>query len=596
MLYKHGSRVLRAAVPSVLLFIFLILIGGGSYAQEPTNTPVPTDTPLPSNTPLSSSPLAITPFSTSAPPTLGASLTPAPECPMEQLSSAEIDKLDPRWVNACSHCLGWQGFTDDTPTPPYSIITATPSPTAVNPNESYILVPKSTNPEMVIEADSIVGGSWTGMYINYPQYQEVVGVVFEVDDGVSGLCEVAQSSAVARNQGFMDDLWVFDQPYPNDLDVFADGEYCYAATEAACTDFGYTLDGSTHRFINQQFAIPFLYRSNNPTSSDCQTSLDQAQIWIRPILTDQLYLPPTAVPTNTPVVTNTPAPTNTPAANHFYIDYAFPLTTGVGDVCNKPVSPNQWLHCGEWSLHVNSGDPIVGVIFNVSRSGGEQVAAPNDDATLARQLSVFHPFQTNLTSTSVCIATAFYTLHGAPNLSHSDLCAEFGSFGIVSNATSGLRFETGDQFGLFYTFGWGGGAGTAQLSNIGLIRWGEGAPPSATNTPQPTPTNVPSLTPTPIGLGGYCSAYQWRDDTPLFDIDTTTGDEIISYADGECYKVLPSVDLDIPQVGEYAWDEYRVCVTWVEFPGIDVGFGVRIGIELFLIMPFLLFIRRMMSI
>lgn len=370
------------------------------------------------------------------------------------------------------------------------------------------------------------------------------------------------------------------------------------------TGFDYNGDDG---FVLMEPDEPFKLSYNINRDGNCSSSLCTGVVQIQLILYgDDVIIPATSTPS--PTTTNTPPGTDTPEPDDFYVDYLTPLSTSVGSLCLKG-EPNDWYPCGDLNLITNNGDPIVGYLYTGTVSAGT-----TGNITIAslqgvvggieydNELSMQFPLAISSGETrSICVASNFYTNNGAPNLEFDQLCnyVGLGSYEQAS-AGNGYSVENGQQVRLGYRIGWAGGSGNAQLSNVGLIRFGGGLQP--TNTPAPTATttvtptttitSIPTgtqtatSTSTPLWEGGYCSTWQFRDDTPIVDIPD------IDVSEGSCQTIVPGTDINVPGVGDiFSWKTYMLCSDVVNFGGFDIG-GFSVGIDILLLLPIMAFARK----
>jgi len=97
--------------------------------------------------------------------------------------------------------------------------------------------------------------------------------------------------------------------------------------------------------------------------------------------------------------------------------------------------------------------------------------------------------------------------------------------------------------------------------------------------PEPTPT------PAPTQIAGYCSQYDYLDNTPVFNPN-----DFLPYIDHEqCgYILIPGQPLQ--QIGNvsFGWPQVEMCIKWVGLPVMEViGLTVPMGL---LILPMVLYI------
>jgi hypothetical protein len=592
-------KVWKEVLFLVLLLIVLLIV---MFSKSPIILAQSTAT----NTPLA--PFVFEP--TVAP--FVSSPTPYPDCPGYYLAEEQWNSLDPRWVNACPHCVPG-GL--DSPTSVFNLVTPTMAATTAPQYDFAACFQEQVEvmreydvevPQPAIEDYTIIDrGSGTDL--------DLVGVTVRVDNGASGECRWLSASNDAAGYGYIPDAFPLTYSFDG-LDY--QSPICFQGLGGLCEYFNWTaVVGDTNITFNnvpagQNYGMSFSLIDD--IGGDCYNSGvgDIGQVGLQPIFCpavqgDLETSTPTPIPTNTPAVTNTPQPTNTPAAAQFYLDYDFVDTTTLEQSCVH-AAPNNWYWCNDASAIYNAGDPIVGSVYTGTSSGNNTMGALTGN-TFAPDGSYYVEYGSNVfamgasvpanTTRSVCAASSFLGDFGAPSWPYQQVCDFLGfttGSGYVQSSAGAYAIDTGESIHMSYRVGWGGGVSTHQISQAAVIRWGAGSAPQATNTPQPTNTPASTFTPSPSpttwGTNGYCSAYQFRDDTPIVDVPDVGG--FITAIEGQCIKLIPGVEFSLPLgLGAFEWNEYYVCPTYYAFPGLVIA-GIAVGLELFFLIPIIAFVQK----
>lgn len=592
----------------IILFLFLSSCGSGLGSVKLADArEIEVSSPHVSQE-MTSMPIGLTPFSR---PTADTALsTPFAQCPPVPLSPDEVDKLDPLWAVECSHCI--PAVSTQSPyqliTPTSSFPTPLPSAYDFEVDEYWTVWEKaySTNANGKNYGAVLISPSFTS-------WRTAAGILLEVRAVNGNDSQHPRCVAEIFPQSLLDlspYVSLFEVVAPSDrISLPFAAPTCFDSWNgAACSGAGvgsaYSAAISTLNLgRNASFYVhlwgmhAIAYGAS--VEDDCDPNEADVEFRFKLIYSD--LAPSTPQPVSTATITPTPS-TN---GNLFFVRLGY----------------DSFVHAGQHNFYIpvpDVGFEVIGVVGTLTllgdvsgrflRAGNKLTWSPGAPAgTLALSDGnyIIHSNQTNQRNVSLVDGNRLAQLYC------NNLCpgAEWDLFFRTSWAAyrpdkivpqgwnlAGSYFKafTGPAWLNFHQetgrysyspYNWANGGWSYDLWLVGY-----GVAPSLA-TPTPTPTAM-TLTPTPWSDLGYCSSYDWRDDTPIIG---ATLDVYI--ADSPCRKVLPQIDFGEHVGIDIEWDAIYLCPAMINTPKIYIVDAINFNLfDVLVIFPFAWLLRRLLQL